>query len=117
MKTVWRATNIICWLTRASPGFRNLLILLISDFTDSPCGTIITGHKTVDVLAGSFAICVGVLHLRWQQIFHSLVTVHGVTFHLTTLEHAQLVQLLQAGAVNEASVQVGRDGIDGDTGT
>ena len=71
----------------------------------------------MDVFAGSFAICVGILHLGWQQVFHSLVAVHGVSFHLATAEHAQLSHHLQVDSVDETSVQVGRHGIDSDTGT
>lgn len=71
----------------------------------------------MDVLAGSFAVSVGVLHLGWQEVFHALVAIHGVTFQLTGFEYAKFVQRFQISAVDETGIEVGGHGVDGDPGS
>ena len=70
----------------------------------------------MDILVGSLAVCVGILHLGREQVLHSLVAVHGVAFHLTGLEETQFLHRFQIAAVDEAGVQVGGHGVDGDPG-
>jgi hypothetical protein len=77
---------------------------------------VLTGHEAVDILVGSFAIGVGILHLGREQVLHALVSVHGVAFHLAALEDAQFLQRFQIAAVDVAGVQVGGHGVDGDSG-
>jgi hypothetical protein len=71
----------------------------------------------MDILVGSLAVGIGIFHLRWEQVLHSLVAIHGVAFHLTGLEDTQFVHHFRIGTVDEAGVQVGGHCVDGDPGS